>query len=66
MADMTVLRVALAGTMANNLYNACCNLRLSGVDSTLFLDGADTFALGQPVWEEAPIRLSTSELHKRS
>ncbi len=63
---MATLRIALAGTMANNLYNTCCNLRMCGVEATLFLDGSDSFAMGQPVWEEVPLCLSREELQSRS
>ena len=51
--------------MANNLYNTCCNLRLCGADATLFLNGTENFALGQPVWEEAPLCLSTDALKQQ-
>ena len=51
------MRVGLHGGMANNMYCLTKVLRKRGVQADYLHDLSDNFAMSQPVWEDAELRL---------
>lgn len=59
------MRIGFFDNLANNAYGLAKIFRKKGYEPDLIVDGADTFPMSQPIWEDCDFTIGTDQFEKR-